>query len=94
MSEWITDRMPTFKDGIYVYDQYGQIAICSRISSGQPWKPIPKCEAYVKPKRYEVLASNSGWAVFDTTTDYYCADCISTREAAERIAAIYEEVML
>lgn len=106
-NEWITDRRPTAKDCVgadrmpdsnHVWVMYeGRVVACpyEDVVLGCPWQPIivQIPEPYVKPKRYEALVSNSGWAVFDTTTDTYFADFIPTREAAERIAAIYEEVV-
>lgn len=99
MSEWITDRRPTEKDSTAphycVYDERGYIVHHLLIADGEPWKPIPKCEPYVKPKRWSVAESKKiGFIVYDSTkVTKVVADSIPTREAAERIAAIYEEVM-
>lgn len=50
MSEWITDRLPTMEhDGIMVYGSDGAIHHWAYIDNGEPWKPIPKCEPYMKP---------------------------------------------
>ena len=96
MSKWITDRKPTLNDCLksyaVVYGAHGGLVWYATIEDGVPWKPVPECEPYVKPKRYEALVSNSGWAVFDTTTDTYFANYLPAREAAEEIAAIYERV--
>lgn len=99
--EWITDRRPTDKDGVYVYDTDGAIEHRSRIGVGQPWKPIPKCEPYVKPKRFTAKWYNDArcWAIFDG--DYIALRMFQFdmesddgyREAAEEIAAIYEKTM-
>jgi hypothetical protein len=94
MSDWITDRKPTEEDGILVYSYEGKPWHYTHIDIGQAWKPIPKIEPYVKPKRYIVRP-------FCDTGDYdvfyvdllRVAMSIPTREAAERIAAIYEEAM-
>lgn len=93
MSEWITDRMPTKADGLMVYGPHGKLSYFTSIATGEAWKPIPKCDPYVKPKRYKVCSFITGFSVFDTVARLYVANNIPTREAAERIAAIYEEVM-
>ena len=93
-NEWITDRRPIEHDEPYVYDSFGHVCHWIKIANGEPWKPIPKCEPYVKPKRYIVKS-------FDDTGEYdvfhvngaRVAMGLPTREAAERIAAIFEEVM-
>ena len=112
MSEWITDRPPTDEDADYekcvwtmcvgkvVTWEYGGIR------EGQPWmrtnrpkpyvKPIPKCEPYVKPKRYrvkEIFQASGRFAVYDFEDGLTCSPSLPTIEAAERIVAIYEEVM-
>lgn len=51
------------------------------------------CRKENKPKRYEVRALPTGYAVYDTSNAQHEAFSIPTREAAERIAAIYEEVI-
>ena len=96
MSEWITDRKPTEEDGTLVYSYEGVPWHYTHIDIGQAWKPIPKIEPYVKPKRYAVVATNDSETSFNvqdrkriSNVSYF----IPTREAAERIAAIYEEVM-
>lgn len=103
MSEWITDRRPIEHDEPYVYDSFGHVCHWIKIANGEPWKPIPKCEPYVKPKRWEArwndnLRGHACWSLYyggewqdslidlDDNNDEH-------REAAERIAAIYEEVM-
>ena len=97
---WITDRLPTEEDGSngqLVYDYRGEITIYYNIRVGEAWKPIPKCEPYVKPKRYYVDYTNGTWNVWRSKNPLQLVDTnvsthIPTREAAERIAAIYEEV--
>ena len=106
-NEWITDRLPTL-DEWYVYDHDGCIVPYRNICTGEAWKPIPPCEPYVKPKRWVLDWSVSGdcWILKDTQKVYTATllnMCIEgddsetdkerTREAAERIATIYEEVM-
>ena len=98
MSEWITDRKPT--DDAIVYGPDGKPAQYRSFSFGriQPWKPIPHIEPYVKPKRYVIrcygdfgLPGPAGyWCVYDIVRNVSVSDFMP-REAAERIAAIYEE---
>lgn len=101
MSEWITDRLPTKEDGMshgcvwILYAENYQITTWNLVRKNEAWMPIPNPEPYVAPKprfitvmhMYEACA----WAVYDGKR--YFADGIPTREAAERIAAIYNEVM-
>ena len=100
MSEWITDRRPTLNDcngsNSFVYNSQGVIVYYGTVELGEAWKPIPNCEPYVKPKRYKVVQlDNAEWAILRIADDKYVAHSIiwNAREAAERIAAIYEEVM-
>ena len=99
MSQWITDRRPTIMDcndtfKEVVFDSKGRLQHYDAIADGEPWKPIPKCEPYVKPKRYKVVQfENAEWGVLRIADDEYVAHNIpwNAREAAERIAAILEE---
>ena len=107
--EWITDRRPIEHDESYVYDSFGHVCHRIKIANGQPWKPIPKCEPYVKPKQWKAAWDNNRriWTLRNTAYNYaevqtcdigiVCLEYLSEqdkhREAAERIAAIYEEVM-
>lgn len=97
MSEWITDRRPTIDDVPpscdVVFDSQGRVVFSGLIAEGEPWMPITPPEPYVKPKRWRVTAATGGYIVYDSTTSSEVADSIPTREAAKRIAAIYEEVM-
>lgn len=98
-NEWITDRRPTEDDA----DDHGYVWVTEKDGkvwhtmwdcvTEEPWMHFTRPEPYVKPKRYVVQAFTCGWAVFDTTTDSCCADCLPTSEAAEEIAAVYERVM-
>lgn len=106
-NEWITDRRPMAKDCVgaermpdsnQVWVMYeGRVVACpyADVVLGCPWQPIvvQKPEPYVEAKRFEVKMCTSGWAVYDTVTQDYFAERIRTRETAERIAAIYEEMM-
>ena len=95
MSDWITDRRPMHEDdGAMVYGPDGNICHWTWIKNGDAWKPIPKCEPYVKPKRWRVSSAEFGdYVIYDAKFCVYMAPPLPTREAAERIAAIYEEVM-
>lgn len=101
MSEWITDRLPTAEDA----DCYGSvwtayngevvIRFYGRVDQGTPWIPLAPPEPYVapKPKCYVMISTvdPDKWVVFNGPR--CVADRIPTREAAERIAAIYNEVV-
>jgi hypothetical protein len=99
MNEWITDRLPTEEETRTCYGNVwrGDGMLCHRsdIVLGQPWMPVDRPAPYVKPKRFEVTCNSDGatWFVFDTLTHNEVSDNIPTREAAERIADIYNEVM-
>ena len=96
-NEWITDRRPHRDDGPYVYRADGAVRYYTEIPRGEIWKPIPKCEPYVMPKRFIVLVSSNGtFEVFKASEPNLLtlyASGIPTLAAAERIAAIYEEMM-
>ena len=107
MSKWITDRRPTFEDaddeksvwtmcvGKVVTWGYGGIR------EGQPWMPTNRPKPYVKPKRWKITTPEDQSYVKGPHAVYFyvggyvvmVAERIPTIEAAERIAAIYEEVM-
>ena len=75
----------------------------------QPWMPTNLPEPYLKPKRYEIAKKGpNNYAVIDAINQFarsiaidweddiegsIVATQIPTLEAAERIAAIYEEVL-
>ncbi len=95
MSKWITDRIPT-AEHTYVFNAQGRITLYHHINKiGQPWMPITPPEPYGKTKRWRVVDSQKiGFAVYDgTKVMKVVAINLPTREAAERIAVIYEEVM-
>lgn len=101
MSEWITDRAPTQADAdfhglVWVTLNSGDVIgfKWEAVSEGTPWQRCAKPEPYVKPKRYEAVYYNGAWAVLNhTSIAAVTAFDITSKEAAERIAAIYEEVM-
>ena len=106
MSKWITHRPPmeedagpaglvwaTYDGKVDAYNYYG-------VEEGTPWMRMIVPEPYVKPKRYELrcygdfgLIGPAGyWCVYDTVRNVSVSDFMPL-EAAERIAATYEEVM-
>lgn len=105
MSEWITDRRPTEEDAKLGYRHYVWVTgedgivlqMAYEIVGDRPWMPITPPEPYVKPKRFRVeqtaLDGSESFDVYDEENDIRCSFLLPTREAAERIAAIYEEVM-
>lgn len=102
MSEWITHRRPTIEDAVNigrVWTTYnGKVVPWSYdgVLEGTPWMPITPPEPYVKPKRWGVreFGKSGQWYVVQVTSpEHAWGFTIPTREAAERIAAIYEEVM-
>lgn len=103
MSKWITDREPTAEDAdyqneVWVTTTMGSILrrYWSAVDKGQPWIPITPPEPYVKIKRYGVREHYTGsgkFVVYDIEDGLSCSSYLPTREAADRIAAIYEEVM-
>lgn len=103
MSEWITDRRPTEDDADVhgnVYNELGLYTHWTDIATGRPWVPITPPEPYVKPKRLRVRykAVEGHWVIEGLTLlamPLYLLyrDDDAHREAAERIAAIYDEVL-
>ena len=108
-SKWITDRLPTAEDcnksADVVWVSGSHIAYIdhwSNVKEGETWMPITPPEPYEKPKRWRLVYHEDA---FDGS--YYSIVSSGThavyrlpvlyrrehREAAERIAAIYEEVM-
>lgn len=106
-ANWITDRMPTEGDcaapHYCVYDSMGSIVHYKLVGNDEPWRPVPKCEPYKEPRRFilEAAPLSGLYRIYDLhhnelnphTPSGYVAEYIPTREAAERIAAIYEEMM-
>jgi hypothetical protein len=102
MSEWITDRLPTEEDApahrVWTMHQ-GCVEIWhyKAISSGEPWQPIPRPAPYVKPKRWTVKydIAVERWKLYCDGDTLWVLPCLSGhgREAAQRIADIYNEEM-
>ena len=107
MSEWITDRRPTEQDADrygYVWTTLNSGDVCPEswcsVPEGAPWMPTNMPEPYVKPKRYCAVweAELGHWSIIDKYNGralflIWLSDRDKHGEAAERIAAIYEEVM-
>lgn len=99
---WTTDRKPTSKDAPngYVWTTTNDRTGFSRwdaVKDGVPWMPMLWPDPYEKPKRARVVEerryNDDGWEYAVTFGIGTVARHIPSREAAERIAAIYEEVM-
>ena len=99
MSDWITDRRPTEADADYekcVWTMCDGKAVLwgyAQIREGQPWMPTNRPEPYVKPKRWRVSEFGDEFTAYDSVQREHVTPFLPTREAAERIAAIYEEAM-
>jgi hypothetical protein len=100
MSDWITDRPPKKADADrgLVWTMYNGKSVLwnyDQVAEGTPWMPITPPEPYVKPQRYAVVEwyDSATWTVEDRVE--LCLVCrpLPTREAAESMAAIYEELM-
>ena len=103
MSEWITHRRPTEDDAtaycyeglVWAYTKSGPRLYTWDQVEDHPWQPINVPDPYAKTKRWNVVNSQKiGFIVYDgTKVMKVVAINLPTREAAERIAAIYEEMM-
>lgn len=108
MSKWITDKTPSqlFPGSsfmVWVTRASGRHLIeAAKVREGEPWCHPPVPEPYVKQKRFRVEYNEKiGYYVLITTDipDYYgislpyLSDKHAHKEVAERIAAIYEELM-
>jgi hypothetical protein len=101
MSEWITDRLPTFDEAIgYTVLKWHKGKPCAwaydGIKLGEPWQPIPKPAPYVKPKRWTVEWNADG--AYWVLTDGKWRLCMlmmdwDKKDAAQRICDIYNEAM-
>ena len=98
MNDWITDRRPTEKDAdcgfVWITTAHGQVLReFWKTVRNNPWMPITPPEPYVKSKRWTFFGAGQMWTIFDEKLGRCGYPILPTREAAERIAAIYEEVM-
>ncbi|CAB4141876.1 hypothetical protein UFOVP422_37 [uncultured Caudovirales phage] len=97
-NKWVTDRMPNlFKEGLYVFNRDGFVVRIEDIREGEPWRPIERPEPYKHNRMYKAASCGASWGVYritkvaNHTIQAVHAHSINTLEAAERIAAIYEE---
>ena len=89
------------------YELYGEVWVWQGqyrtldwelVKPGTPGQPITTPEPYYKPKRYRAMRCGNDWGVYRITKvagytiEAVHASGIHSLEAAERIAAIYEEV--
>jgi hypothetical protein len=106
MSEWITDRLPTVEDchagcdDVWVYNEKHKIVvrgIWQSVWRGLPWQPIQAPAPYVKPKRWTVKydIAVERWKLYCDGDTLWVLPYLSAhgREAAQRIADVYNEVM-
>lgn len=99
MNEWITDRSPKAEDADSsqrVWVTYNGKVVkwhYDGVFEGTPWMPITQPKPYVKPKRWRVSEFGDEFTAYDSVQREHVTPFLPTREAAERIAAIYEEVM-
>lgn len=79
-----------------------EVALYHEVDIGTPWMPITAPEPYVKPKRYLARYDSlyGYWAIFKTKGFVRVASIWDLtenndqhREAAERIAATYDEAI-
>ena len=92
MSEWITDRRPTIKDGdmagfVWVTTEYGNVLTqhWARVYDrpGMRIAPVIPPKPYVKPKRCLIFLHNDGSELYKVSAKgrYVLACYIPTREA-------------
>lgn len=103
MSQWITDRLPTREDATerHVWHwcemlNQARIRHYTHLRKGDPWMPFIVPEAYVKPTRFTVVWYHNVqmWGVKDSQDDGHGLQSnFETKEAAERVAAVYNEVL-
>ena len=100
-TEWITDRLPTINDCYgtccCVWVTWGDGEVGPRtwfhVEKKQPWQQFVKPAPYVKPKRWTVARIEGSVGFYLLKQGIYWQSLPSTlsREAAERIADIYNE---
>lgn len=97
-NEWITDRLPSWGDTDrgYVWqskdDGHVWPVWYTCVNEGGVWMPLKFPDAYEKPKKYAVILLIDRYSVYEIQTRTVLAYA-PTREAAERIAETYEEVL-
>jgi hypothetical protein len=105
MSEWITDRRPSWEDDlvsglVFVsLPEVNRVIIKSAVDVvlGEPWQRILTPEPYVKPKRWTLKYNgvNDYWELVDGPKNLplYYLNTDDVYGAAERIRDIYNEVI-
>lgn len=92
-NEWITDRLPTEEDADhygFVWNSEGVRRSWMDIKPHEPWMRTNRPKPYVKPGRFRVVEQLNTFTVNEGNDPI--AISIPTREAAQRIADIYNEV--
>jgi predicted FMN-binding regulatory protein PaiB len=108
MSEWITDRRPSWKDDLVSGLVFVSLPEVNRVITksavdvvlGEPWQRIPTPAPYVKPKRWTLEWNElRGFWVLNSNRnkddDSFVIPHLTQdqTEAAQRICDIYNEVM-
>jgi hypothetical protein len=102
MSEWITDRLPTVEDApedwVFVMNHGNvQLYLAVWVTLGMPWHPIVPPDPYVKPKRWTVEWNDvlPDWCLYENGYHRVMLQLYNPeyREAAQKIADAYNEVM-
>ena len=104
MSEWITDRRPSWEDDlvsglVFVsLPEVNRVIIKSAVEVvlGEPWQYIHKPEPYVNPKTWTLRWNILGdcWVLENKRNDWVVLSYLTQDEAesAQRICDIYNEV--
>jgi hypothetical protein len=107
MSEWITDRQPSWEDDlvsglVFVsLPEVNRVIIKSaaEVVFGEPWQRIQTPEPHVKPQRWTLEWNKlGGFWILNNKKNKYAPVVISyltedQDEAAQKIEDIYNEVM-
>ena len=99
---WITDRLPTLNDThgtcdcVWVTWSRGNCGPRSwmNVEKDQPWQPLTKPEPYDKSKRWSVDWNHYGNSYEITDGEWRIQlEVVQSKDAAQRICDIYNEVM-
>jgi hypothetical protein len=101
---WITDRLPTEQDADDFFDvwiTHPNGYVCEwnwrSVKPQMPWQPTNKPAPYVKPKRWTVewctYLSGATWELHENGNSMFCLGPHISKDAAQRICDIYNEVM-
>lgn len=102
MSEWITDYHPTDRkipggySDRYVYGSNGHVYDIYDDFRDVAWQYIPLIEEYVNPYKWQAVYSAGIWNLWNGKVAVNLNELTDERrhaKTAERIAAIYNEVM-